>query len=331
MRDIQATARPGTGARRRPCRPDHADQRGRRPGAIRSRTRTCPQSRLGASTATATPTRFSHTGCGPGATRDAVVIGLDTNQAGALVGTWDALTAHSPGSQGHVRLEQLLTIEGWVTEAIRDSDIVVLAGHDNWRSLGLPTRTLLRGQMDRLDHPLVYLSVHTQSGFWAVHREVSRRPLLELNVSSLWDWPIAYRRISFACHEAARRLRVRGELMPRGDAPHASYADLLAAWERKACTGSGVPAAMLRDVDVANVRRQRESRGTLVEWLLVAAGPACESGEPPLYAHAYLDARLEVLLRGDAILKSVGRRNSSHRRERRYGLAPGHPRPGRRR
>jgi hypothetical protein len=30
-----------------------------------------------------------------------------------------------------------------------------------------------------------------------------RQPLLELNVSSLSDWPIAYRRISFAWNEAA--------------------------------------------------------------------------------------------------------------------------------
>lgn len=242
----------------------------------------------------------------PGATRGVVVIGLDTNQAGALVSTWDVLMGHSPGSQGHVKPDQLLAIERWVTEAIRDGDIVVLAGHHNWRSLGLPTRTLLRGVMGRLDHPLVYLSAHTHSGFWAEHRELSRRPLLELNVSSLSDWPIAYRRISFAYDEAARRLRVRGELMPRGDTLHAGYADLLAAWEREACTASGVPAAMLRELDIATVRRQRESRGSLVEWLLAAAGPACERCEQPLYehAHAYLDAMLEVLLQGDAILKS---------------------------
>jgi hypothetical protein len=58
-----------------------------------------------------------------------------------------------------------------------------------------------------------------------------RQPLLELNVSSLSDWPIAYRRISFAWNEADKRLLVRGDLMPHGDKPSASYADLLAAWE----------------------------------------------------------------------------------------------------
>ena len=37
-----------------------------------------------------------------------------------------------------------------------------------------------------------------------------------------------------------------------------------------------------------------------------AAGPACETCEQPLFdhAHAYLDAMLEVLLQGDAIVKA---------------------------
>lgn len=241
-----------------------------------------------------------------GATRDVVLIGLDTNQAGALVSTWDLMMGRSPGSQGHVHPDQVLAIEGWVNEAIGKGDIVVFAGHHNWQALGLPTRTLLRSVMARLEHPVVYLSAHSHSGFWAVHGAQARQPLLELNVSSLSDWPIAYRRISFAYDEHARRLRVRGELMPHGDQPSNSYADLLAAWEKDTCARSGVPVDMLSKLDVAMVKRQRESRGTLVEWLLLAVGPACETCEQPLFEHAnaYLDAMLEVLLQGDAILKS---------------------------
>jgi hypothetical protein len=165
---------------------------------------------------------------------------------------------------------------------------------------------MLRSVMGRLDHPLVYLSAHTHSGFWAVHRALARQPLLELNVSSLSDWPIAYRRISFAYDEEARRLLVRGELMPHGEKPSASYADLLAAWEKDTCARSGVPADTIKELDLAMVKRQRESRGTLIEWLLLAVGPACETCEQPLYdhAHAYLDAMLEVLLQGDAIARS---------------------------
>ena len=242
----------------------------------------------------------------PGATRDVVIIGLDTNQAGVLVSTWDTIMGRSPGSQGHVHPDQILAIDRWLTEAVRNGDIVVFAGHHNWQSLGLPTRTLLRSVMGRLDHPLVYLSAHTHSGFWAVHRALARQPLLELNVSSLSDWPIAYRRISFAYDEDARRLLVRGELMPHGDKPSASYADLLAAWEKDTCARSGVPVDTLREFDRAVVKRQRESRGALIEWLLLAVGPACETCEQPLYdhAHAYLDAMLEVLLQGDAIARS---------------------------
>jgi len=242
----------------------------------------------------------------PGATRDVIIIGLDTNQAGALVGTWDTIMGRSPGSQGHIHPDQILAINGWLNDAVLKGDIVVFAGHHNWQSLGLPTRTMLRSVMGRLNHPLVYLSAHTHSGYWAVHRALARQPLLELNVSSLSDWPIAYRRISFAYDEDARRLLLRGELMPHGERPNASYADLLAAWEAETCARSGVPADMLKELDLAIVKQQRESRGTLIEWLLLAVGPACETCEQPLFdhAHAYLDTMLEVLLQGDAIVRA---------------------------
>lgn len=54
------------------------------------------------------------------------------------------------------------------------------------------------------------------------------------------------------------------------------------------------------------VKRQRESRGTLIDWPLLAVGPSCESCEQSLYehAHAYLDGMLEVLLQSDAIVKA---------------------------
>ena len=240
----------------------------------------------------------------PGATRGVIVIGLDTNQAGALVGTWDTIVGHSPGSVGHVHHDQLLAIEGWVDEAVRSGDIVVFAGHHNWRSLGLPTRTRLRALMARLPHPLVYLSAHTHSGFWAEHRSLARQPLLELNVSSLSDWPIAYRRISFAYDEAARRLQVRAELRPQGDRPSASYADLIAAWEAATCAQTGLATEQIRRHDLEVVQRQRESRGSLIDWLLQIAGPACEACEQTLYEHAqaYQDAMLQALLQASATL-----------------------------
>jgi hypothetical protein len=232
-----------------------------------------------------------------GATRDVVVIGLDTNQAGTVVGTWDTLRGRSPGSQGHIRLEQVRAVTPWVLEAARNGDIVVFAGHHHWQSLGLPSRTMLRGLMSNLAHPLVYLSAHTHRGFWAVHRALDRRPLLELNVSSLSDWPIAYRRISIEYDEQANRLRVRGDLMPRGTRPNASDADLMSAWEQQTCERAGIDVAQLRAVDLAHVRRQRDARGSLLGWLREEIAPECDSCELERlqHAHAYQDEMLLAL------------------------------------
>jgi hypothetical protein len=203
----------------------------------------------------------------------------------------------SPGSMGHIQLDQLRAVDAWVDEAVAAGDIVVFAGHHNWLSLGLPSRILLRGLMAKLRHPLVYLSAHTHRGFWAEHRLLSRNPLLELNVSSLSDWPLAYRRISFAYDTAANRLRVRAEILPQAGRPIASYDDLLAAWEAQACGKSGVSVERLRREDHEIVREQRESRGSLISWLLSAI-PACEGCDRILYDHAqaYQDAMLHALL-----------------------------------
>jgi hypothetical protein len=243
----------------------------------------------------------------PGATRDVIIVGLDTNQAGPLVSTWDTILGRSPGSVGHVHADQVRAVTKWVTEAARQGDMVVFAGHHNWRALGLPTRVMLRELMSKVRHPLVYLSAHTHSGFWAVHRELDRRPLLEMNVSSLSDWPIAYRRISFAYDEKAERLQVRAELMPRGDKPITSYADLLAAWEDKTCAASGIPIEVIKAHDLGLVKRQREARGSLIEWLVSALGPICETCEQPLYAHAdaYQDDLLLTLLQGSEAVQEA--------------------------
>lgn len=244
----------------------------------------------------------------PGASRRVVMIALDTNQAGPLVSTWDVVMGHSPGSQGHIRPDQLRAIEPWIAEAASRGDIIVLAGHHDWQSLGLPTRTLLQQVLSRLDHPLVYLSAHTHSGFWALHRTLDRRPVLELNVSSLSDWPVAYRRISFAYDTAQRRLLVRGDLLPRGQRPNASDDDLLAAWEQETCSRSGWPVEWLNENEAELVKRQRESRGTLTEWVVGLASPVCESCEHPLYQHAntYQDEMLMALLEADAAVQASG-------------------------
>jgi len=144
----------------------------------------------------------------PEATRGVIVIALDTNQAGPLVSTWDTIRGRSAGSVGRIRADQVRAVTPWIREATRQGDIVVFAGHHNWQSLELQTRLLMYGMMSDLPHPLVYLSGHTHRGFWAEHRLPALRPLLELNVSSLSDWPIAYRRVSFAYDDRAKRLLV---------------------------------------------------------------------------------------------------------------------------
>jgi hypothetical protein len=234
----------------------------------------------------------------PGATRDVMIIGLDTNQAGLLVSVWDTLRGRSPGSVGHIHPDQIEAVTTWVDEAMAQGALAIFAGHHHWHSLSLPTRLALGALMARVPHPLVYLSAHTHRGFWAEHRVRARRPLLEMNFSSLSDWPLAYRRISFAYDEHARRLQVKAELLPQGDAPPASDADLLAAWEQQTCATSGVSLAKTRRKDLALVQQQRASRGSLVAWLLESFSPFCEFCDTLLYEHAqrYQDALLETLL-----------------------------------
>jgi hypothetical protein len=232
-----------------------------------------------------------------GVSRGVIVIGLDTNQAGPLATLWDTLRGVSPGNVGHVHLDQVTAVSPWVKEAAQRGDIVVFAGHHNWRSLDLSTRLQLRHLMSTLQHPLVYLSAHTHRGFWALHRALDNRPLLELNVSSLSDWPIAYRRVTFALDENANRLMVRGEMMPGGAAVR-SDADLLAAWRDLACSEIGPDPQAFVHFDRDAVVRQRESRGNVIEWVWSALGPVCETCEAPLYRHAqaYQDAMLDTIL-----------------------------------
>lgn len=245
----------------------------------------------------------------PGATRDTIVVGFDTNQAGFLVDTWDTLMGRSPGDMGHIHQDQIDAVTHWVDEAKAHGDIVVFAGHHNWRSLSLAARIRVRALMARLDQPLVYLSAHTHTGFWTVHRALASQPLLELNVSSLSDWPLAYRRISFAYDERARRLQVRGELMPKGVNPTRSDADLLDAWNAQTCERSGVPPSRIGAEDQALVKAQRDARGSLLEWLVSALEPVCDRCQAPLYKHglSYLDEMLQVLLQVD---KDLDRRAS---------------------
>jgi hypothetical protein len=250
----------------------------------------------------------------PEATRNVIVIAQDTNQAGLLVSAWDTVQGHSPGSVGHIHTDQVRAVTPWIREAAKAGDIVVFAGHHNWLSLDLQTRLLMYRSMSDLPHPLVYISAHTHRGFWAEHRLAGQRPVLELNVSSLSDWPIAYRRISFAYNDRARRLLVRGDLMPRGERPVASDEELLEAWVHQACKQSLVNVEEIKAQDRALVKQQRDSRGSLFGWLMEAITPDCDTCDLPLFqqSQAYMDEMLRALLQASAhVPEDVRARNWS--------------------
>jgi hypothetical protein len=231
-----------------------------------------------------------------GAPRGTVMIGLDTNQVNVVVGTLDTIRGLSPGDLGHVRSDQIEAVSAWVDQARKAGDVVVLAGHHNWNRLSFGSQFRLYELMKTLDHPLVYVSAHTHRGFWATHR-IGGRSLLELNVSSLSDWPIAYRRVTFALDEEAKRMKVTAELMPNlGGLPPDDRA-ILDAWEAKTCGRTGIAASVLESQERALVMQQRDSRGTLMDWLYEGLGEWCQPCLQALYESGmrYQDAMLEAI------------------------------------
>jgi hypothetical protein len=232
----------------------------------------------------------------PGAPRRVVMIGLDTNQVDVVVGVLDALRGVDPGDIGHVRADQLDAVAAWVEEARRAGDVVVFAGHHNWNRLSFGSQARLASIMATLDHPLVYVSAHTHRGFWASHR-IGSRSLLELNVSSLSDWPIAYRRVTFALDPQANRMKVTAAIKPNLGVPPRSDRDLLDAWEVATCQGTGYSPSVLEEQELLVVQQQREARGTLKEWLYQGLGEWCRPCQQSLYESGmrYQDALLEVI------------------------------------
>jgi hypothetical protein len=225
-----------------------------------------------------------------------IIIGLDTNQVDALVGTLDTLRSLSPGDIGHVRADQLAAIKPWLGMARQQGDLVVFAGHHNWNRLSLASRLRLAQLFDAVDQPLVYLSAHTHQGFWAMH-QVGERRLLELNSSSLSDWPIAYRRVSFAYDREAQRLKVVAELLPAAVRAPDSDDALLQAWQTLACEPSGIATMRISEEEWQVVQAQRAVRGSVVDWLVESLGEWCEGCQQGLYASGlrYQDAMLRTI------------------------------------
>jgi hypothetical protein len=185
----------------------------------------------------------------------------------------------------------------WVAQARSAGDIVVFAGHHNWDQIGPASHVMLSEVMEELDHPLVYVSAHTHRGFWAMHKTVGGRSLLELNVSSLSDWPISYRKVTFSYDANSNRIKVSADLMPNLGKSPKNDSELLLAWSTLTCAESGSIVDPDYQEDFRVVKAQRDRRGTLLQWMYAGLADYCESCEAPLYdhAHEYQDLLLETI------------------------------------
>ena len=224
------------------------------------------------------------------------IIGIDTSQLNVAIGVLNMLSGNSPGDSGRVLERQTQVIEAYAQEARRAGEIVIFAGHHSWRQLDMGSRNRLTQIMEQVDTPLVYISAHTHEGWWAMHR-IGNRSLLELNVSSLSDWPIAYRRITFGYDSEAKRIKVSAELMPKLQSPPSSDQELLDAWVQQTCTEVDVPIEKITRRDQKLIKAQRDARGTLFDWAFSNFEGVSESARLHLYeqAHTYIDGMLEVI------------------------------------
>ncbi len=233
----------------------------------------------------------------PDALRRVTIVGIDTSQLSVAMGVLNMLTGDSPGDTGRVLDGQARIIDAYVQEAQRAGEIVIFAGHHSWNQLDIESRNRLATIMERVDNPLVYISAHTHEGWWAMHR-LRNRSLLELNVSSLADWPIAYRRIGFAYDPAAKRIKVSADLMPMLKSPPRNDQEILDAWVQQTCTEVEVPLEKIARRDHAIVTAQRESRGTLFDWAFSSFEGISDAARLNLYEHAhrYIDGLLDVIM-----------------------------------
>lgn len=233
----------------------------------------------------------------PGAPRRVTMIGIDTSQLNVAIGVLNMLSGGSPGDTGRVLDDEAKVIKRYVEEARGAGEIVIFAGHHSWAQLDQGSKNRLAKIMEGVDNPLVYISAHTHEGSWAMHR-LGGRSLLELNVSSLSDWPIAYRRIAFDYDPAANRIKVNADLMPMLDSPPQNDQEILDAWVQQTCTELDVPIEKISRRDHAIVKAQRESRGTLVDWVFESFEGVSSSARLLLYEHAhnYQNGLVDVII-----------------------------------
>ena len=233
----------------------------------------------------------------PGAPRRVTIIAIDTAQLNVVIGYFNMLLGKSPGDLGRVLSDQAKVIARFVEDAKKAGELIVFAGHHSWGQLDEGSRLRLMWIMERVEHPVVYLSAHTHEGSWQVH-SLRDRDLLDLNISSLSDWPLAYRRVSFAYDPKANRMKVLADLLPSLGPPPKDDAEILEAWTRPSCAQAGVSAEKIAKEDLAAVMAQKQSRGSLVDWLFEGIFANTDAGRQKLYesAHRYQDGMLEIII-----------------------------------
>lgn len=246
---------------------------------------------------------------GSDSTLDVSVILIDTTNIDQLIPprldhALAALSEPNPGYVGYVGSEQREQIRAMIER--ERGDLIVFAGHHHWLSINDSDRAELLEVMKASRQPLIYLSAHTHEGFWKNHR-IGESDVLELNVSSLADWPVTYRQVQFAREPGGKAIRVIAGIRPKIEAPQEGQIDgkpLLSGWKTEACKQAlSDEEIYLADSMVKTlVESHRSARGNLLHtfavWMINVGskmGLADRGGSPlrawAIYFDSYNDLR----------------------------------------
>lgn len=151
--------------------------------------------------------------------------------------TLSALDRRNPGFMGYVSADQRLAISRMLQES--NEEVIVIAGHHDWKHIWPGDREAIARSVHDLGRPIVYLSAHTHTGFWMDHMTSFGAPVLELNVSSLADWPLASRVVRFKRSLDGKNIAVEAGVSPQvKDDAIGNKGALLQAWERASCAAA---------------------------------------------------------------------------------------------
>jgi Calcineurin-like phosphoesterase len=216
---------------------------------------------------------------------------------------WWAADLRTPGQRGYVGTRQREALAALLHDSAED--IVVLAGHHDWVNIWWADREAMAEAFAATGRPIVYLSAHTHTGFWAEHVTAVGVPVLEFNSSSLADWPLASRVVRLKKNLSTGQIAVEAGLEPKV-VPNSDHEgqSLLRAWTDFSCDGawSGLPPEGWRLRAVQRVRdlvqSHRQGRAGFADTLAVGwmtlldiAGVVKDKKQSPLWVRAmYADA-----------------------------------------